>query len=251
MLVAEVMSQQTRIDRVGGYWERFMTAYPTPAALAAAPLRDALRAWSGLGYNRRAMALRGAAEEMVDRHDGSVPGSVDELEALPGIGPYTARAVAAIAFGLPVAAVDVNVRRLVERLAGRPMSAREIQAEADRLVDARRPGDWTHAAMDFAAGACRRRAPACGTCPLARWCPSRGTPGEARLQRGAAGPFPETRRWLRGRLLAEIAALDGDAWQVIEGGRGNHDMTAVREALAELAADGLVELDGEGRARVP
>ena len=250
VLVAEVMSQQTRIDRVGAYWERFVATYPTPATLAAAPLRDVLRAWSGLGYNRRAAALRDAAGAIVERHGGLVPRTVAELAALPGIGPYTARAVAAIAFGEPVAAVDVNVRRLVERLAGRALAPREAQVEADRLVDPRRAADWTHAAMDLAATICRRRAPLCGRCPISRRCASRGTPGEEARPRGAAQPFPETRRWLRGRLLAEIAAAEAEAWHPVEGSRGAHDAAAVREALAGLAADGLVELDTDGRARV-
>jgi A/G-specific adenine glycosylase len=250
VLVAEVMSQQTRIDRVGTHWERFMAAYPAPADLAAAPLRDVLRAWSGLGYNRRAAALRGAAAAMVARHAGEVPRTVAELNALPGIGPYTARAVAAIAFGEPVAAVDVNIRRLVERLAGRPLGSHAAQVEADRLVDPRRAADWTHAAMDLAATICRRRAPACAACPVARHCASRGTPGESPRPRGMSRPFIETRRWLRGRLLAEIAAADAEAWHAVDGSRGTHDAAAVREALAGLVADGLVEIDAAGRARV-
>jgi A/G-specific adenine glycosylase len=250
LLVAEVMSQQTRIDRVGAHWERFIAAYPGPAALAEAPLRDVVRAWSGLGYNRRAVALRDAAAAIVERHGGAVPPTIAELDALPGIGPYTARAVAAIAFGQPVAAVDVNVRRLVERLAGRSMPPREIQVQADRLVDPHRAADWTHAAMDLAATVCRRRAPLCHACPVARHCASRGTAGEDARLRGMARPFPETRRWLRGRLLAEIAAVDASAWHAVEGPRGTHDAVAVREALAGLADDGLVEVDAEGRARV-
>jgi A/G-specific adenine glycosylase len=248
ILVAEVMSQQTRIDRVEGHWRRFLALYPAPAALAAASLKDVIRAWAGLGYNRRAAALRDAARAIVERHGGRVPATVPELDALPGIGPYTARATAATAFGVPVAAVDVNVRRVVERLAGEPLAPAEVQRRADALVDPTRPDLWTHAAMDLAATVCRRRTPLCGDCPLAAWCASRDTPGDAPRTRGTGPSFPATRRWLRGRLLAEIVAADG--WLTLEGGRGLHEPAAVREALAGLARDGLVEVDATGRARI-
>ncbi len=248
ILVAEVMSQQTRIDRVEGHWRRFLALYPAPAALAGAPLKDVVRAWAGLGYNRRAAALRDAARVIVERHGGRVPATVSELDALPGIGPYTARATAATAFRVPVAAVDVNVRRVVERLAGEPLAPAEVQRRADALVDPAQPDLWTHAAMDLAATVCRRRTPRCGACPIAAWCPSRGTAGDAPRPRGTAPSFPSTRRWLRGRLLAEIAAADG--WHALEGGRGLHEAAAVREAVEGLARDGLVEIDATGRARI-
>jgi A/G-specific adenine glycosylase len=248
ILVAEVMSQQTRIDRVEGHWRRFLALYPAPAALAAAPLRDVVLAWSGLGYNRRAAALRGAARAIVERHGGSVPRTVAELDALPGIGPYTARATAATAFRVPVAAVDVNVRRVVERLAGGPLRPAEAQRRADALVDPERPDLWTHAAMDLAATVCRRREPLCDACPLAGSCRSRGTEGEAPRRRGTAAAFPTTRRWLRGRILAEVAAADG--WHAVEGGRGSHAPAAVREAVESLAREGLFEIDRAGRVRI-
>jgi len=249
ILVAEVMSQQTQIARVGVHWVRFMADYPTPASLADAPLREVILAWAGLGYNRRAVALRDAARTILGLHAGRVPSTVAELDALPGVGPYTARAVAALAFGVPVAAVDVNVRRLTERLTGTTLSPAAAQTTADAFVDHERPGDWTHAAMDLATTVCRRRAPACGECPLAEWCESSGTSGEEARPRSPATPFPETRRWLRGRLLAEIAQ-GGDGWITVEGPRGDHDGAAVREALAGLEADGLVVTDGAGRARI-
>ena len=118
ILVAEVMSQQTGIERVGPAWRRFVDTWPSPDRLGEAPTRDLLAAWSGLGYNRRALALREAARRIRDEHDGEVPRGVEELEALPGIGPYTARAIAATAFGTAVAPLDVNVRRVVSRVTG-------------------------------------------------------------------------------------------------------------------------------------
>ncbi|HEX8026281.1 MAG TPA: hypothetical protein VF484_08750, partial [Candidatus Limnocylindrales bacterium] len=112
ILVSEFMAQQTQAARAADAWERFLVTYPTPAALAAASPADALRAWRGLGYNRRALALRGAAIRIVEDHGGSVPRTVEALDALPGVGPYTARALAALAFGARVGAVDTNVRRV-------------------------------------------------------------------------------------------------------------------------------------------
>ena len=111
-----------------------MERYPTPGALAQAPTADVLRAWAGLGYNRRALNLQRAAVAIEAEHEGRVPASIEQLEALPGVGPYTARAVAAIAFGQPLAAVDTNVRRVVERLCGRSLAPRQLQARG------RRPG---------------------------------------------------------------------------------------------------------------
>ncbi len=248
ILVAEVMSQQTRIDRVEGHWLRFLDSFPTPTALAAAPLKDVVRAWSGLGYNRRGAALRDAARVIVEEHDGRVPSTVAELDALPGVGPYTARATAAIAFRVPVAAVDVNVRRVVERLAGEPLAPAETQRRADALVDRDRPDLWTHAVMDLAATVCRRRLPRCAACPLASGCASRGTPGEEPRPRGTGPSFEATRRWLRGRLLAEAAAAEG--WHAVDGPRGSHDPAAVRDAVEALARDGLLEVDEAGRVRI-
>jgi len=142
VLVSEVMAQQTQISRVEERWPAFMAAFPTPAALAAASPADAIRAWRGLGYNRRALSLHRAAVA-IEAAGGVVPGNIAALMALPGVGPYTARAVAAIAFGRPVGAVDVNVRRVLGRiLAGEPsaLSPAAAQAAADALVDAGRPG---------------------------------------------------------------------------------------------------------------
>jgi len=185
VLVSEVMAQQTQVARVDGKWRAFMDRFPTPADLAAAPLGDVIRAWSGLGYNRRAVDLQRAARAIVES-GGAVPADVAALEALPGVGPYTARAVAAIAFGKAVGAVDVNVRRVLGRLTtgeSAPVPARAVQAAADALVDPGRPGDWTHALMDLGATVCRPGRPACDVCPIRAWCTF---PGPARV----AAPAP-------------------------------------------------------------
>ena len=117
MLVSELMAQQTQAERAAEAWSRWMDRFPTVAALAAAPVADVVRAWAGLGYNRRAINLHRAAKAVMAEHGGRVPDTVDGLMTLPGVGPYTARAVAAIAFGQPVGAVDTNVRRVVGRMA--------------------------------------------------------------------------------------------------------------------------------------
>jgi len=174
ILVSEVMAQQTQISRVVEAWARFLDRFPTVTDLADATPADVLRAWQGMGYDRRALNLRRTARAIVDEYGGRVPSDVADLERLPGIGPYTARAVASIAFGARVGAVDTNVRRVLGRtvagLGAAALPARELQVMADASVDPDRPGDWTHALMDVGATLCRPRAPRCGACPLPGWC---------------------------------------------------------------------------------
>ena len=266
------MAQQTQVGRVAERWQAFMSRYPTPAALAAASTGDVIRAWRGLGYNRRAIDLQRAARAIVAA-GGRVPGDVDALEALPGVGPYTARAVAAIAFGRPVGAVDVNVRRVLGRVtrpgprrgAGQaPAPPREIQAAADALVDPGRPADWTHAMMDLGATLCRPARPACPACPVRSWCAFAGTaavasetadqepaPAPAPVpSRPRAVPFEATNRWLRGRIVDRLCSVPPGTRLAFDGPLGLHARAAVSAALAALAADGLVELDGAGGARL-
>ncbi|MFI5226128.1 MAG: A/G-specific adenine glycosylase [Candidatus Limnocylindrales bacterium] len=241
ILVAEVMSQQTQIGRVGPYWRRFLGRWPTPSAFAAAPTRDILEAWAGLGYNRRPLALRDAARRIVSEHGGEVPSDVAALEALPGIGRYTARAVAANAFGSPVAPVDVNVRRVVSRVAG--VGGAAVQAEADRLIAAADPARWVHATMDLAATVCTRRRPRCDACPVAELCLSRGTTGDGSATPDKKRPpFESTSRWLRGTVLARLREAPADGWVVFDGPIGAHDVAAVRAALDDLAAEGFIDL---------
>ena len=275
ILVSEVMAQQTQISRVEERWPGFMAEFPTPAAMAAASPADVIRAWRGMGYNRRALNLHRAAVA-ISAAGGRVPGDVDALMGLPGIGPYTARAVAAIAFGIPVGAVDVNVRRVLGRiLAGDPGTGRRasvppasLQAAADALVDPDRPGTWTHALMDIGATVCRPARPSCGSCPAQPWCrAARATPTRAAAAspratasratrrgltraRPAPVPFEMTTRWLRGRLVDRLRdAAPGEALAV-DGPFGAHSAEAVARALAGLARDGMVELDAAGRARL-
>jgi len=262
------MAQQTQVGRMVERWRAFMDRYPTPAALADAPTGDVIRAWQGLGYNRRAIDLQRASRTIVAA-GGRVPDDVDALTALPGVGPYTARAVAAIAFGRPLGAVDVNVRRIIGRVTRRdpapgeaaaPLPPREIQAAADALVDPDRPADWTHAMMDLGATLCRPAWPACAACPVQSWCAF--ADGAARVseapRRQTAPPrdrpravrFEATTRWLRGRIVESLCSVPPGTSVAFDGPLGLHGAPAVSAALASLAADGLVELDGSGAARL-
>jgi A/G-specific adenine glycosylase len=258
VLVAEVMSHQTGIERVGPAWRRFVDTWATPAALARAGTRDLLAAWAGLGYNRRSLSLREAARRIVRDHAGGVPARVADLEALPGIGPYTARAIAATAFGTPVAPLDVNVRRVISRVTGVDTRSAALQVTADALVDRRDPRRWLNAVMDLATIACTRAAPRCDACPLFGVCASRGEapPADAHVTdapsagaRRPAPPFPQTNRWLRGRLVALFAAAPEGAWLPLPDLLGTHDREAVVAAAESLGREGFLELL-DGRARV-
>jgi len=251
ILVAEVMSQQTQIERIGPAWERFITRWPEPADLATAGTRDLLQAWAGLGYNRRALALREAARAIVRDHGSRVPSSVEALERLPGIGPYTARAVAGSAFGVPVAPLDVNVRRVVRRVIGGDAPARELQTMADGLVSKEDPRGWLDGVMDLAATVCTPRAPRCAECQLRLMCATSATGDVAAAPstRAPAPRFTSTNRWLRGRLLATVREAPSGAWIDAPDQLGEHDRVAVLAALQGLERDGFVELR-DGRARL-
>jgi A/G-specific adenine glycosylase len=265
ILVSEAMAQQTQVARVGEAWIRFMAQFPTVEALAAATPADVLRAWQGLGYNRRALALWRAARQIVNEHGGEVPSDLGALEALPGVGPYTARAVAAIAFGMPVGAVDTNVRRVLGRVAGGDAGAlptADLQRLADATVPPDAPAAWTHAVMDLGATVCRTARPACGECPAGPWCrfarSEQLVPAGARSRRTAAAvpaPFPSTSRWLRGRILDRLRAAPDGAWVELDGAIGTHDEAAVMRAGRALASEGLLELASDDpdrlRARLP
>lgn len=176
ILVSELMLQQTRVDVVIPYFERFMQRFPDARTLAAAPEAAVLAAWSGLGYYRRARFLQAAAHAIVDEHRGAFPRSHDAILTLPGVGPYTAGAIASIAFGLPVPLVDGNVARVLARwfaLDGDQRSSadqKRLWAIADALVDAANPGDFNQSLMELGACICTPRAPRCSSCPVAREC---------------------------------------------------------------------------------
>ena len=182
--VSEVMLQQTRVEAVLPYYRAWMERFPDLRALADAPLDEVLRAWEGLGYYARARNLHRAAGVVRDALGGVVPTSATALRELPGVGEYTAGAVASIAFGEAVPAVDGNVRRVFARLFDEPApSVAWLRERASALVDPERPGDWNQALMDLGATVCTPRAPACERCPLHDVCAARraGTVAERPL----------------------------------------------------------------------
>lgn len=174
--VSEIMLQQTRVETVIPFYRRFLERFPTVRALAGAPEADVLAAWSGLGYYRRARNMRAAARAVMREHGGRVPADPAGLRALPGIGRYTAAAIASIAFGVPAAAVDGNVIRVLARwygLRGGRDDARlrrEVEARADELAPGPSPGEWTQALMELGATRCLPRAPLCERCPVSESC---------------------------------------------------------------------------------
>jgi len=233
ILVSEVMLQQTQVARVVPAYEAFLARFPDAAALAAAPAADVLRAWSGLGYNRRALALQAAARAVA--RDGW-PRDLAGLQALPGVGPYTAAAVASFAFGAQAAAVDTNVRRVIERLDRRRRPAAALARRAAALLPTGRAADWNQAMMELGATVCRSRAPACDACPAAS-CRSRGRPlPPAAPARRAPERFEESDRYARGRIVAALTA-----GEPLPAGLADDRL---ERALAGLARDGLVVREG-------
>ena len=239
ILVAEVMLQQTRADRVIPKWREFLDAYPDPVACAGASLGDVLRRWQGLGYPRRARNLRASAEAIVERHDGALPDDLDALLALPGVGPYTARAVLAFAFERDVAVVDTNIARILARAGGERLTARRAQAMADDLVPSQYGWMWNQVIMDVGATVCRPN-PRCEECPIAPGCvwqrsghpdpdPAVGSAGVSTRQ----APFDGSDRQARGRVLKTLG----------DGPRPAADFDA--RIVASLVADGLVEVDDD------
>ena len=261
VLVSEVMLQQTQASRVAVRYPRFMTRFPDLAALASASEADVLAEWSGLGYNRRALALRDAA---VAVQASGWPSDLAGLQRLPGVGPYTARAIGSLAFGWRVGVVDTNVRRwLVRRLGLEPGSGAAgggaLQRLADDLANAGHaaPEDgaaWTHASMELGAVICRAQVPACNACPIASGCPARGSAGRVPVPR--QGPFRGSRRAYRGGVMRALAAAPEYALRIDatrartpsvaapEALDGRLEPRLMQEALEGLERDGLAHLDG-------
>ncbi len=214
ILVAEVVLQQTRVEQGAKRLSRFLDRYPTPAALASASEDDVLREWEGLGYYRRATNLWRAARAIVEEHGGKVPPSVRALEALPGVGPYTAGAVASIAFGQPVPAVDGNAARVLSRLfmvddtLGTAAADRRLREHARSLHGSADPGVINQALMELGSLVCTPQDALCGECPVSRWCQARAA-GEVDSYpvRPERAPVPEVEvafavvEW-EGRVLA-------------------------------------------------
>jgi A/G-specific adenine glycosylase len=233
ILVAEVMLQQTQVDRVIPKWRAWLDRFSTLAELAAASRADAIRAWQGLGYNLRAVRLHAIACQAVTEYGGELPRTVDGLLRLKGIGRYTAGAVACFAYEQPVAMVDTNVRRVLSRVFG--IEPSNVEAMAQSVIPVEHAYAWNQALMDLGATLCRARQPLCLLCPLMSEC---GGPRSAAPRPRAAGEFHGSNRYFRGRILDELRRADGVPLAELAARNGNrHDL------IERLAAEGLVELD--------
>lgn len=233
ILVSEVMLQQTQVARVEPVFRRFLRAYPTPAALAAAPAGAVVQAWEDLGYLRRARHLQAAARCI------AADGWPADLTELPGVGRYTAAAVAAFAAGEPVAAVDVNLRRVLSRWAGSLLVGAAAEDAGTRTVDQDRPGDWNQAMMDLGSRLCRPRTPRCGECPVSRWCRDPGLELPGRRQ----GPLRGSVREARAAIIKRLAqgSASGDRLTAETGLQPD----TVAAAIAALTAEGAIARDGD------
>ncbi|WP_281382572.1 A/G-specific adenine glycosylase [Corynebacterium incognita] len=262
VLLSEVMSQQTPVARVAPQWEEWMRRWPTPADFAAADKASVLRAWDRLGYPRRALRLHAAAQAIRDEHGGVVPDDVDELLALPGIGDYTARAVACFAFGRNVPVVDTNVRRVHARAVTgvflQPAASRKELAQVAPLLDAAgaRGPRLSAALMELGALVCTAKNPDCGVCPLkasCAWqragCPQPSADEAAQAKRRGQ-KIEGTDRQVRGKIMAVLRAAEAPVAQA--------DIDAIwpdaaqrSRALYSLLEDGLAEQDDDGRFSLP
>jgi A/G-specific adenine glycosylase len=257
VLVSEIMLQQTPVARVLPAHASWMARWPTPTALTAEPPGEAIRQWGRLGYPRRALRLHETATILATRHAGAVPADREALLALPGIGSYTAAAVASFAFGQRHAVLDTNVRRVLARLiAGQPTPAAAPSVAETRLAESLLPAEpavaarWSVAVMELGALVCTAASPRCGRCPVAHDCAwlAAGQPQEAARRRTQR--YDGTDRQCRGRLLAVLRdsgtpvrrADFGAVWA----GQGQ-----LARALDGLVADGLVDPLPDGRYALP
>lgn len=258
ILISEVMLQQTPVSRVLPVWEQWTARWPTPAALAAEPSGEAVRAWGRLGYPRRALRLHGAARAITEEHDGRVPAAYEELRALPGIGAYTAAAVASFAYRRRHAVLDTNVRRVLARMISAeeyppPSQTRGEQRRAEALLPLDPPvaARWSVAIMELGALVCTARSPRCADCPVIARCAwqNAGRPahdGPPRRGQRYAG----TDRQCRGRLLAVLRHAEGPVGKPALDAVWSDPVQRER-SLNTLIADGLVDPLDDGRYALP
>lgn len=253
ILLSEVMSQQTQVSRVEPIWQQWITRWPTPAAFADASKAEVLTAWGSLGYPRRALRLHECAQEIVRRHGGEVPHNLDDLLALPGIGDYTARAVAAFAFGQQVAVIDTNVRRVIARAFQGQFFAPNPSKKELRYLEELLPTDGPTACvslMELGALVCTNRKPQCPRCPLQANCAWHAL-GEAEPEPLPAkqAKFQGSDRQVRGKIMQALRQHTHLAPHGVEVLWTNAPQR--ERALASLLEDGLVELNDAGYYQLP
>ncbi|MFP4439324.1 MAG: A/G-specific adenine glycosylase [Chloroflexaceae bacterium] len=281
VLVAEIMLQQTQVERVRPKYAAFLEAFPTLEDLAGAPTAEVIRMWAGLGYNRRAVNLQRTARAVLEEHSGTFPRSVAELRQLPGIGPYTAGAVACFAFEQDVAFMDTNIRRVLRRCLVGPEDQppttpdRELLTLGQAVIPSGQGWTWNQAIMELGALICTAKSPTCRRCPLRTDCrayaawrsadeqvfattPAADTPYPParrpvrRVAERREAPFVGSNRYYRGRVIAALREIEPGTTLTLEqlGPRLRDDYTSehlpwLRELLAGLARDGLVALRGD------
>ncbi len=252
ILVLEVMSQQTQLERVTEAWEAFIDRWPDPTSLARDPPGDVISFWSEhrLGYNRRASFLHEAATQLVETYDGAVPADVDALQRLKGIGPYTANAVASFAFDRGGPVIDTNVKRVLYRLLDIPDEDAAYEGATDALAHTSRIGRWNASIMELGGVACSKQ-PACdeAACPLRRWCRAYRTGDFTAPDVPTQPPYKGSRRELRGKVLRVLNGDDsvtlddlGHRLRVDYDPDGRYDRSWLRTLLEEMADDGLVTI---------
>ncbi|NLS11115.1 A/G-specific adenine glycosylase [Nesterenkonia sp. MY13] len=259
VLVSEVMLQQTPVARVLPRWEEWLRRWPDPQSTAEAPSAEILTVWDRLGYPRRALRLQQAAAAIVERHNGEVPSTREELRALPGIGEYTAAAVACFAFGAPEVVVDTNIRRVHARVfAGDALPGKTYTAAQRRLAhrvfpdpeldDGQFASAWNIAVMELGALVCTARPPKCEQCPLAELCAWRlaGSPPPSEQQRGQAQAWAGTDRQVRGALMAALRQEGPTEREDLLAGLAlpSADLDQRVRCLESLLSDGLAEQRG-------
>jgi A/G-specific adenine glycosylase len=253
ILVSELMLQQTQVVRVVPRYEAFLARFPDPAAAAAAPVAALVESWEGLGYNRRAVNLHRAAQRIVAEHDGRVPGELAALLDLPGVGPYTARAVLAFAFERDHGVVDTNAARVLARaVAGHLLSARQAQQLADEQVPLGQGWAWNQAVLDLGATVCTRRSPRCEECPIVRQCrwAATGWTGVDPADGSAGVSVPQSRfegsdRQGRGRLVQALRTGPVSVDRLADAAGWSDEPDRATRIADGLVADGLAEyVDG-------
>lgn len=245
IFVSEVMLQQTQTFRVIEPWKNFLEAFPTPVDCAKAPLSRVIKLWSGLGFNRRAKNLHEAAKVMVRDFGGEVPRGVHELKSLPGIGDYTAHAVASFAFGEKVAVLDTNVGRVLARaLANRTLSVKEAKSLADDVLDRRQPAKWNQSMLDLGAQFCKA-SPLCEECPVNAVCLFYRSGGDDPAPKSGGVSKPQSKfegsdRQVRGQILKALGQDEIVSSTAMRRKFAHVDTVRYEAILESLVIDGLV-----------
>ncbi len=258
ILVSELMLQQTQVARVLPRYEAFLARFPDPTTCAAAPAGEVVRLWDGLGYNRRALHLHHCAEIVVHEHGGRLPDNLDALLALPGVGPYTARAVLTFAYERDVGVLDVNAARVLARWNGASLTRREAQDAADTAVPHGQGWAWNQAMLDLGATVCTATVPRCDGCPVSPCCawfvagcpepdPVIGTAGVG----GRQSRFEGSDRQGRGRLVAALRRAPMPAKDAPVAMGWGDDPARARRVIETLLVDGLVVCDADGELHLP